>query len=408
MAAERLDLARALALAFAQIDAGRHDEARRLARQIEKQRPDLPGLAYLNGLVALAEGDGARAARHLAKALSQTPEAPPLLLAMARAQAMQGRDESAEAHYRHFLAVAPDSAAGRGELSALLQKRGILLRDGGRNREALPAFVEAASVDPSSPTAAWLLAEVQRTLGDNEAAAAGYRRVLALDPEDRFGAVVALAALGAGPAPERAPDAFVRQLFDDYAEVFDRKLVDGLRYRAPALLLAAIRATFGDGPFDVFDAGCGTGLMGVELRPLARRLDGADLSPRMLEKAGARGIYDQLQAGDLAASLAARPACYDLVVAADVFVYIGDLLPSFRAAAAALKPGGGFAFTVEELADAEGWRLHESHRYAHSAAYLRDTAGEAGFATLRLDSVSTREEGGVPVPGLLAVLKRNP
>ena len=250
-----------------------------------------------------------------------------------------------------------------------------------------------------------LLGRAAEAAGDASTAVAAHRRVLALDPADRYGAAIALARLGAGPVPGKASDAFVRGLFDEYAERFDTELLERLRYRGPDLLLAAIRGALGTGPFDVFDAGCGTGLMGAAIKPLARGLIGADLSPRMVEEAGRRGVYDTLLVGDLAPLLAAAPAHYDLVTAADVLVYTGDLAPIFTAVAAALRAGGAFAFTVERSPD-QDWRLNESGRYAHSAAYLRRLADECGLAATVLDEASTRDDRGVPVAGLVCVMRK--
>ncbi len=391
-------LADRLARAFAEIEAGRGEEAARLARDLARERPDLPGLPYLNGLIALDAGEGAKAARYLKLALAARPDEPPLLLAMARAQAMQGRDAEAEAVYRRLLAPAPDARAARRELAALLVKRGLA--------ESKPAlYEEAVALDPDSLLGTWLLAEARARAGETEAAIRAYRRAIELDPDDRYGASLALARLGAAPAPQQAPAAFVRNLFDQYAETFDAALVAKLRYRAPELLLDAIRRALGAGPFDACDIGCGTGLMGAALRPLAARLDGIDLSDASIAKARARGVYEELLLGDIAERLAARQGVYDLVVAADVLVYVGELAPIFSAVFGSLRPGGGFAFSVER-GEGEGWTLQESSRFAHSETYIRCRAAAAGFAVTLLEEASTREDRGAPVPGLICVLRK--
>ncbi len=253
--------------------------------------------------------------------------------------------------------------------------------------------------------AVWMLAEARSQVGDRDGAVEMYRQAAALDPEDKFGARITLARLGEEPAPDKAPEAFVRTLFDQYADGFDASLTGKLNYRAPELLIAAIRSTLGAGPFDAYDAGCGTGLMGVALHPIARRLVGSDLSPRMIEHARARGIYDAPATGDFIADLAAGDSTYDLVAAADVLVYLGALAPAFAAVARALRPGGGFAFTVERGTEG-GWRLGDSGRYAHSADYLRGLAESHGFEVALLDEASTRDDRGAPVPGLVCVLRK--
>ncbi len=401
---ESATAAQSLAAAFAHLDGGRTAEAKRIARVLEKQHPGLPGLAYLLGLLALDEKAGAKAARHLARALKDSPDTPPLLLAAARAQAMQDRDSEAESLYRRLLEIAPATPAGRIELAMLLLKKGVSERDSARKEVAHALFVEATELYPDSALGQWLLAESCRISDRFEDAARAYRRVQVLDSEDHYGAALALAGLGLGPAPDHAPNAFVRDMFDQYAGTFDQSLVGRLHYRAPELIADAITRDLGPGPFTAFDAGCGTGLMGVALQGLVRCLDGADLSLAMIERARGRGLYRELLVGDFISVLTARPAAYDLIAAADVLVYIGDLAPVFTAVSAALKPGGGFAFTVERQ-DAGDWGLLPSGRYAHSRAYLDRIGNQAGMDILSLADVSTREDRGHAVPGLLCVMR---
>jgi predicted TPR repeat methyltransferase len=93
------------------------------------------------------------------------------------------------------------------------------------------------------------------------------------------------------------------------------------------------------------------------------------------------------------------------VVAADVFVYMAALDAVFRETHRVLGREGLFAFTVQAH-EGEGFILGQDARYAHGETYLRRLAEIAGFAVVILERVSTREDRGVPVPGLLAVLQR--
>lgn len=238
-----------------------------------------------------------------------------------------------------------------------------------------------------------------------------FERALAADPEDRLGAGLRLARLRVGDPLRAMNPGYVRALFDDYAIRFDRHLVRSLKYRGPDLLHAAARRACSlrmrPFRFDVaLDLGCGTGLAGEVFRPACGRLEGVDLSPAMVERARRKAIYDRLDTGDLATWLAAQPAgVADLVLAADVLVYLGDLAPVFAAAARALRPGGLFCFTAQRH-DGPGTVLGEDLRYAHAGQDLRDLAAASGFQVASLEPVSTREDRGVPVPGLLAVLAR--
>jgi predicted TPR repeat methyltransferase len=154
------------------------------------------------------------------------------------------------------------------------------------------------------------------------------------------------------------------------------------------------------------DLGCGTGLAGVPLRARVERLEGVDLSPAMLAKARERGLYDALETADIVDHLRSfKSAAFDLIVAADALVYCGDLRPVFAATAAALVPGGLFAFTVESFAG-EGYCLGETMRFAHARAYVEASAAAAALRPLIVEAASTRREKGADVPGLAAVFAR--
>jgi predicted TPR repeat methyltransferase len=269
---------------------------------------------------------------------------------------------------------------------------------------SLALVLEAA---PDFPNGWFNLGEMRRQLGQSEAAVAAFRKVVELDPDDSFGARLRLARLGAA-SPAGMPEAYVRGMFDQYAPRFDSELTATLGYRAPALLRKAVdTACAAQGRrvrFDtMLDLGCGTGLSGAAFRDCVGQLTGVDLSPGMIAVAEQKKIYDRLEAFDIERFLAteiAAPRTYSLVVAADVFVYLADLTGVCAAVARVMTNRALFAFTVEMHAG-EGFVLGEALRYAHGAAHLR--AALAGLELLQLTEVSTRNEAGKPVPGLLAV-----
>jgi predicted TPR repeat methyltransferase len=201
-----------------------------------------------------------------------------------------------------------------------------------------------------------------------------------------------------------------RRLFDQHAARFDQSLLQHLDYRGPQLLLEAITAvtrSAGRGPrfSAMLDLGCGTGLAGAAFRGQVDRLTGVDLSAAMIEEARRKTLYDRLETGELVeflATEAAAQARYDLVVAADVLVYMQDLAIAAAAVRRVLAPGGLFGFTVETHAG-DGVLLRESLRYAHGAAHVRTAMAGAGLTLAHLAAVSTRTERGEPVPGLLGV-----
>ena len=221
--------------------------------------------------------------------------------------------------------------------------------------------------------------------------------------QDAVIAYLEAAETGAAP-PERSAPAYVTALFDLYAPSFDDSLRGFLAYRAPERLVEAVHAVLGPRTVPrVLDLGCGTGLAGPLLRPLAHRLEGVDLSPGMLERAGALGVYDALWVGEITAELAAAPAPYDVLVAVDVLVYFGALEPLFIEAARRLEPGGLFAFTVEK-GDAPGYRLQPSARYAHHLDYVRECARAAGLRPVLEREEVLRRQAGQSVLGHVVVL----
>jgi len=210
--------------------------------------------------------------------------------------------------------------------------------------------------------------------------------------------------MGARQAPSAPPREYVARLFDSYAGYFDEHLVGGLNYQAPQLLHEAVTAAAPAQPMDILDLGCGTGLCGMLFRPMARRLIGVDLSPGMLEKSRQRGVYDELIEDDAASALRNRPRSADLILAADVFIYVGALDNVFAAAAQALRPGGLLAFTIESL-DSGDYVLRRTRRYAQSIAYVRRLAQGCRFTEVSMRPVVLRKDLGQPVEGLAIVLR---
>jgi predicted TPR repeat methyltransferase len=213
-----------------------------------------------------------------------------------------------------------------------------------------------------------------------------------------------LAACSGEGVPSRASDAYVEKAFDAFASSFDAKLAS-LSYRAPALVTAML-ATPGQEAaksLDVLDAGCGTGLCGPLVAPHARRLIGVDLSSGMLAQAAERHVYDELVKGELTAYLRAHEASFDAILSADTLVYFGPLDEVFAAAAAALRPGGRFVFTLEEATGTDvtnGHLLQANGRYCHTQEYVERALGEAGLRS-EVVHAELRMESGVPVAGLV-------
>lgn len=260
-------------------------------------------------------------------------------------------------------------------------------------------------------TAGWsLLGDYRAEAGDSAGAIAAYEQLARLDADGVFGAGLKLAALGATPPPRGTEIAYVESLFDDYAARFDRELVVGLGYTAPARLAALVEAELRRRGVEqaghALDLGCGTGLMGERLRRRASFLEGVDLSGAMVEAAGRKRVYDRLHKAELTAFLAGHAGGVDLMAAADVLNYCGALAPILGAAFARLAPGGLFAFTLERHDGPEPMLLQASLRYAHNETAALAACRDAGFEIVASEASPLRTDRGAPVPGLLLLVRK--
>ena len=301
---------------------------------------------------------------------------------------------------RLFLSSGDLNADRRFEFARDLQLKGDLAA-------AADLMLQAIELAPNFASAWFTLAGLREKLGQREAAIAALRRACAADPGDRHGASLHLMRLGAKRVSDM-PRAYVQTLFDQYAPRFEAALVDDLGYRGPALLFKAVlsvRARAGRPAFfkRAIDLGCGTGLAAAAFAGEVDHITGIDLSPRMIERARATGLYAELDVADMAQGLRGRPhASADLILAADAMVYVSDLAPLLREVARVLAPGGLLAFTVETHAG-EGVLIGEGLRYSHSTPYVREQVASAGLTLEHCAYLSARTEHSVPAPGLVVV-----
>jgi predicted TPR repeat methyltransferase len=275
----------------------------------------------------------------------------------------------------------------------------------GDHAAAADLLQQTLEIVPTWAPAWFALGEAREELGERDLAAQAFAQALACEPDDSQGARLRLARLGALDQPAQPPQAYVRDLFDQYAARFETHLVKDLGYRAPSVLREAIARVARNKRFaHALDLGCGTGLMAREMADLCDHIEGVDLAPAMSAKARASGLYANVDAGDLLDWLRARgDKSADLVMAADVFVYCGDLDAIFGEVARVASSAAIFAFTLQKAGGAD-YRLGEDLRYAHAPAYVERLAATYGFALQVCEDVSVRQDRGQPVSGLVVVL----
>ncbi|GGC01713.1 methyltransferase [Marivita lacus] len=250
--------------------------------------------------------------------------------------------------------------------------------------------------------AGWFrLGEYLERAGDLPGAAQAWGRAVEVQPDDPFGAGLRRDLLRDQPLSDTMPPAFVERLFDQYAPRFEASLLEGLDYQGPQIIAEALERTTGLPVAHALDLGCGTGLIGPVLRPHCGHLTGIDLSQAMLAEAQAKGLYDRLDKGDIQ-ELPIGNAQYGLIVASDVFNYLGALERIIGWCAASLSPGGTLIFTVEQ-AEGRDVTLRETRRFAHGRAYVSDLLKVAGFGPVTIVDVVLRQDRGADVTGFCVI-----
>ncbi len=228
-------------------------------------------------------------------------------------------------------------------------------------------------------------------------------------PKDPVAAHMAAAMLNSGHVSQIGRG-YVQDIFDAFADDFEEVLGD-LDYAVPSLMRKTLEALAQNEKLKkmkILDAGCGTGLCGAYLRKYAkfRGLDGVDISEKMLAVAARKKIYTHLYNQDLNKFLSHRENIYDLINAADVLTYFGELGGLFVLLYEALKPGGRVLFSISENSVGGNYFLHMSGRFLHSSNYVENGLKKRGFIIEKMTRVKLRNEGEKEVWGWIVMARK--
>ena len=377
---------------------GQREQAADAYRRALALKPDYPAAWNNLGKMHFTAGQTGEAVRCFQRALALTPRDPVILNSLGSALLGQGNAVEAANCFRQALRIRPDYAEARHNITQI----GAAVRQW---EEAAVREEARLAQDPADPKALAALGDLYHSqLGKPAEARRCFERVIALCPDDARARLMA-AVLGGDPSLTRVPADHVSITYDAAADQFERK-VQQRGDCSPALLRAALEPSRPG--LDILDLGCGTGLCGLRLRDWARTLVGVDLSAQMLAQARPRGIYHELIHGDLVPVLQQHPDQFDLIVASDVLLFLGDLAPLFQAVHQALRPGGRFAFTVDLHNGPEEYRVTPWLHFAHSWPYIQALASRANLRQVRVQRVVFPRDGGHDVPGLVVILDRPP
>ncbi len=267
---------------------------------------------------------------------------------------------------------------------------------------ALDLIRQGLEMAPDWPPFHFHLGEFLWKKGENREAIASLLKYLVMDPQDKMGATVKLVLLGALPLPKTLPPSYVQSLFDQYAPRFDKVLVEDLDYRTPRFLSSAVQKITNKKFNRVLDLGCGTGLAAAQFKKHADWIEGVDLSSAMIGQAKKKEFFHALHVDTIEDFLAEPREPYDLILCADVFVYIGALEKIFTAVSAQMTDDGLFAFSVQGLSSGT-WKLRQDHRYSHSQDYIESCAKGVGWNILSCENVVLRKDADLPVMGMVFV-----
>lgn len=433
--ASRVSVEDALRVAMELHQRGLLDEAMTLYASILDVMPQhIDALHYL-GVAKHQMGDSGAGIELIQRSLAISDRQPSAHNNLGNINKELGNIKAAEAAYRKVLDLAPKHVETLSNLAVTLraQKKpeaardlllkaleidpehsdsyhnlGNVYRDLKRFDDALSAYRKSLEHQPDNQKSAKSIAKLLYESGRQDEAREVLTRILIRNPEDAV-AQHLLMAYGGGEVPSRASDDYVRQTFDGFASSFDN-ILDGLDYAAPELVAERIgKALKGDDRrYRVLDLGCGTGLFGPLIRERAVTLVGVDLSEKMLDRARARKVYDELVAGELTQYLRDSESEVDIIACVDTLVYFGDLAEFAAASANAMAPGARLFFSVERHDDesGSGFVLHPHGRYSHSRSYVESTLSGAGLALDGIDQVVLRKERGEPVHGMVVAASK--
>ena len=360
-----------LSLAFALFQTGRLDEAKLVCLKALELKPDLSTAHNVLGGIFTGLGQLPEAVEAYEKALIGSSDTIVTHLNLGLIYRMQRNIDAAESNYRKALSLEPDNIDG------LVGLAGTLM-EGGQINEAIDTF----------------------------------RHVLAFDPENGD-ANHMLAAL-TGNTTDTTPEIYVKNLFDFYAPIFDQDLVERLQYEIPFQMREVVdqyfdrlRPTTKAEFRSLLDLGCGTGMVGEAFRNCTDKIIGLDIAPKMISTAKQKSIYDELHEIELIGYLTgviSAEHSFDIVTAADVFIYVGKLDDLFAASVKRLQPGAYYVFSVEN-SNSHDYVLRGSGRYAHSRAYIERLTAINGFTLEVAEPTNIRKHGSKFISGTIYILK---
>jgi len=388
-----------------------YNVSKKLLKQTLQINPNYAGAHVCLGSLYQELGELQKAVNHYQQVIKINPNYADAHNNLGSLYQELGELQKAINHYQQAIKINPNYADAYNNL-------GVLMKKLGDTKQAIKCYQKAIHINPKNKDAYYNLGNTYETLGKTQLAIDCYQRAihlsdydLRLNPSDKKAYARQQSSLHllnslVGVTTKTAPKCYIKNLFDDFAQTFDHQLANVLDYKIPELLKNALLTQQGKNLlFNMaIDLGCGTGLSGQMFRPICKRLVGIDLSPKMIAKAREKKIYDIIENIEINDYLEQNSEKYDLLIAADVLIYIGDLGRLFSNVAAVSRPGAIFLFSIELVLDGD-YVLERSGRYAHSNSYIRQLAISNKFEISRIENIVLRKEKNKDVEGQLFLFR---
>jgi predicted TPR repeat methyltransferase len=401
LAAEPLNVEATLRRGDALKDLGRFEEAAADYRRAETIQPDDAQVLFKLGAMALAAGTPREAVLRLQRAIAADSGNASAHATLSLALSSLGLYDDAARVAAACLAIEAAFPFGQFALGTALL--------------GLERFAEAADVLKPAAVAAATSPDVLSALADAEAGQENFfaaeralLQVLSVDPENKRARFM-IAAFH-GEAVDSTPPGFAADAFDRAAHSYDYTATSIQGYDAPSAAAAILEDALPNQSVfqSVADLGCGTGLVVSALRD-AFRIDavtGIDVSPKMIDIAAQKNVYDRLIVGDVLRMLGALKERFELITAVELAPYLGNLSQLMKSIPEHLAPGGLFLCSIER-SNVARYELTRSGRFAHSAAYLEETARAAGLEAVARRDIALLRTGGRQTEGILMLFRRD-
>ncbi|RUR07211.1 tetratricopeptide repeat protein [Legionella sp. km772] len=378
------------------LEANELDQAEQAFQAVLAQQNEHVEALVNLGVIALKRGQNQIAVDYFTKALALDNDEMDARNNLASTFMHYDRFENALMHYDVLLQKEPNNIE-------YLYNSGVAQMALGHLNEATMHFDHILQLEPTHASSLNNLAAIYLKLDNRETSRHYLERALEVNPEDKISRHMLNAITGIKNG-ENTPE-YAHNLFNNYALYYDQHMQGQLNYSIPTHIARSLHQFELLELDNALDLGCGTGLTGVAVREYCKHLTGVDIAEKMIEHAKKKAIYDELLQMELLDFLKQDPKHYDLIVAADVLPYFGDLAPLIQLVSEHLTEEHYFIFTTE-INEESPWQLESSARFSHQPAYLNTLTKEHSLTIVKQEKIPARIQNQLPLEVMLYVTKK--